>query len=43
MIRVIIEVIMKKLIREMDEQTVIHQPWWKRVVWLAIIWVRWMG
>lgn len=29
---------MKKLIREMDEQTVIHQPWWKRVVWLAIIW-----
>jgi len=29
---------MKKLIREMDDETVIRQPWWKRVGWLAIIW-----
>jgi hypothetical protein len=39
MIRAIIEeVVMKKLIKEMDVQTVIPQPWWKRVGWLAIIW-----
>lgn len=30
---------MKKLIREMDDETVIRQPWWKRVGWLAIIWL----
>ncbi|MGC6387405.1 DUF2474 domain-containing protein [Ewingella sp. S1.OA.A_B6] len=22
----------------MDDQSVIRQPWWKRVGWLAIIW-----
>ncbi|WP_411267900.1 DUF2474 domain-containing protein [Ewingella americana] len=30
---------MKKLIREMDDENVIRQPWWKRVGWLAIIWL----
>lgn len=30
---------MRKLIREMDDDTVIRQPWWKRVGWLAMIWV----
>ena len=30
---------MKKLIREMDDEKVIRQPWWKRVGWLAIIWL----
>lgn len=38
MIRATIEVMMKKLIREMDDDAVIRQPWWKRVGWLAIIW-----
>ena len=30
---------MKKLIREMDDEKVIRQPWWKRFGWLAIIWL----
>jgi len=30
---------MRKLIREMDDNTVIRQPWWKRIGWLAIIWL----
>jgi cell division protein FtsB len=29
---------MKKLIREMDDNTVIKQPFWKRLGWLAMIW-----
>lgn len=30
---------MKKLIREMDQDTVIKQPFWKRVSWMAMIWL----
>jgi len=30
---------MKKLIREMDDSTVIKQPFWKRVGWMAMIWL----
>lgn len=30
---------MRKLIREMDDNTVIRQPWWKRIGWLAMIWL----
>jgi len=30
---------MKKLIREMDDETVIRQPFWKRVGGMATLWL----